>query len=62
MSRLTSAEEAINAAEQVISHERANRKRLFTEIKKAHTDLKALIEKEKKQLSEKVQEELDKHL
>lgn len=29
MSRLTQGEEAINAAEEVISHERANRKRLF---------------------------------
>jgi hypothetical protein len=46
----------------VISHERANRKRLFLEIKKANQDLRELVEKEKKTLSEKVQQELDRHL
>jgi len=62
MSRLTQAEEAITAAEEVISHERANRKLLFQEVTKANMDLRELIEKEKKNLSEKVQAELDKTL
>lgn len=53
-SRLTQGEEAITAAEEVISHERANRKRLFQELKKANQDLRELVEKEKKTLSDKV--------
>jgi chromosome segregation ATPase len=62
MSRLQSAEEAIIAAEEVISHERANRKKLFQEIKKANQDLRVLVEQEKKTISDKVHNELDKHL
>jgi hypothetical protein len=62
MTRLSQGEEAIAAAEEVISHERANRKRLFQEIKKSNQELRELVEKEKKQLSEKVMVELEKHL
>ena len=54
MSRLTQAEEALTSAEEVISHERANRKRLSADIKKANQSLRELVEKEKKQLSDKV--------
>lgn len=62
MSRLTQAEEALTSAEEVISHERANRKRLSADIKKANQSLRELVEKEKKQLSDKVQAELEKTL
>ena len=62
ISRLQSAEEAIIAAEEVISHERANRKRLFQEIKKANGELRTLVEKEKKHIGDKVLEELEVHL
>lgn len=61
-SRLTQGEEAIIAAEEVISHERANRKRLFQELKKSNQDLRQLVEQEKKTLSDKVLAELEKHL
>jgi hypothetical protein len=61
-SRLTQAEEAIVAAEEVISHERANRKRLSQDIKKANMELREIVEREKKYLSEKVTEQLDKTL
>jgi len=62
MNRLTQGEEAIVAAEEVISHERANRKRLFQELKKSNQDLRELVEKERKTLSDKILVELDKHL
>jgi len=60
--RLQQGEQAIVAAEQVISHERANRKILFQNLKKSNQELRDLVEKEKRALSEKVQDELDKHL
>ena len=62
MTRLTQSEEAIKAAEEVITHERANRKRLNADVKKANADLRELVEKEKKQLSDKVLAEVEKHL
>lgn len=46
----------------MITRERANRKTLFQEIGKANSDLKALVEKEKKLLSDKVAEEMERHL
>jgi hypothetical protein len=46
----------------VITHERANRKRLSQDIKKANADLRELVEKEKKNLSDKVLAEVEKHL
>lgn len=48
MERLGQAEQAIKAAEEVITHERANRKRLNADIKKANAELRELVEKEKK--------------
>jgi hypothetical protein len=48
MSRLQQSEEAIKAAEEVITHERANRKRLNADVKKANGELRELVEKEKK--------------
>jgi DNA-binding protein Fis len=62
MSRLQQSEEAIRAAEEVITHERANRKRLNADVKKANNDLRDLVEKEKKTLSDKVLAEVEKHL
>jgi hypothetical protein len=56
------SEEAIKAAEEVITHERANRKRLNADIKKANAELRELVEKEKKTLSDKVLAEVEKHL
>lgn len=62
MSRLQQSEDAIRAAEEVITHERANRKRLNADVKKANNDLRELVEKEKKTLSDKVLAEVEKHL
>lgn len=62
MTRLSQSEEAIKAAEEVITHERANRKRLSADIKKANAELRDLVEKEKKTLSDKVLAEVEKHL
>lgn len=62
MSHLQQSEEAIRAAEEVITRERANRKRLNADVKKANNELRDLVEKEKKTLSEKVLAEVEKHL
>ena len=59
MERLESAEHAIVAAEEVISHERNNRKAISKELKLKNSELRALVEKEKKQLREKVHDELE---
>ncbi len=59
MERLESAEHAIVAAEEVITHERQNRKTMSQELKQKNNELRALVEKEKKQLRDKVHDELE---
>jgi len=62
MARLNQADSAINESETIIQHERANRKRLSQDIKKANKDLRDLVESENKNLRDKVHIELEKHL
>lgn len=62
MARLNQADTAINESETIIQHERANRKRLSQDIKKANKDLRDLVESESKNLRDKVHIELEKHL
>ena len=57
--RLESAEEAITTCEEIIEHERANRKELSDDLKERNATLKALIEKERKSLQENVNRELE---
>jgi len=57
--RLESAEEAITTCEEIIEHERANRKELSDDLKERNATLKALIEKERKSLQENVSQELE---
>lgn len=59
MERLESAEHAIVAAEEVITHERQNRKTMSQELTHKIGELRALVEKEKKQLKDKVHDELE---
>ena len=57
--RLEAAEEAISTCEEIIEHERANRKELSSDLKERNATLKALIETERKNLQEKVNVELE---
>lgn len=54
MERLEQAENAIEAAEEVITHERQNRKTMSQELKKKNSELRALVEKEKRALKDRV--------
>ena len=57
--RLESATAAISTAEEIISHERSNRKEMSQDLKERNATLKELIANEKKSLTEKVSNELD---
>lgn len=57
--RLEFALQAISTAEEIISHERANRKEMSQDLKERNNTLKELIANEKKSLTEKVTNELD---
>ena len=57
--RLESATAAIRTAEEIISHERSNRKEMSQDLKERNATLKELIANEKKSLTEKVSNELD---
>ena len=57
--RLEQAEQAIGTCEEIIAHERANRKEMSQDLKERNATLKALIENEKKSLSDKVSNELE---
>jgi hypothetical protein len=59
MSRLEYAEDAIVACEEVISHERLNRKTMSKELKQKNSELRELVNKEKKKLQDKVHDELE---
>jgi hypothetical protein len=59
MERLEQAEQAIVASEEVISHEREYRKIISRELKANNGDLRILVEKEKRQLRDKVHDELE---
>lgn len=54
MERIEQAEQAIFAAEDVITRERKNRKIISSELKQKNQELKVLVEKEKRTLQEKV--------
>jgi chromosome segregation ATPase len=62
MERLEKAQDAITVAEEVIEHERQNRKAMSKELKQKNAELREIVEKEKKSLSDKVHEELEKTL
>ena len=57
--RLESATAAIGTCEEIISHERSNRKEMSQDLKERNATLKSLIANEKKSLTEKVSNELD---
>ena len=57
--RLENATAAISTAEEIISHERDNRKEMSRDLKERNATLKELIANEKKSLTEKVNNELD---
>ena len=57
--RLESAEEAIATCEEIIEHERSNRNQMSMDLKERNATLKALIEKERNNISEKVNQELE---
>ena len=57
--RLESATAAIGTAEEIIVHERSNRKEMSQDLKERNATLKELIANEKKSLTEKVSNELD---
>lgn len=59
MERLEQAESAISTAEEVITQERQNRRIISKELKAKNGELRILVEKEKKQLREKVHDELE---
>ena len=50
MDRLQAAENAVIASEEVISHERENRKTISKELKAKNEQLRLLVEKEKRKL------------
>lgn len=50
MERLASAEDAIVAAEEVISHERVNRKLISKKLKARNEELRVLVNSEKRKL------------
>ena len=57
--RLESAEEAIATCEEIIEHERSNRNQMSQDLKERNATLKTLIEKERNNISEKVNQELE---
>ena len=57
--RLESAEEAIATCEEIIEHERSNRNQMSVDLKERNATLKTLIEKERNNISEKVNQELE---
>jgi hypothetical protein len=62
MERLEKAQDAITVAEEVIVHERENRKAMSKDLKQKNNELRELIEKEKRSLQTRVHEELEKTL
>ena len=57
--RLEQAMAAISTSEEIISHERANRKEMSRDLKERNATLKELIASEKQSLTDKVNTELD---
>ena len=57
--RLEQAMAAISTSEEIISHERANRKEMSRDLKERNATLKELIASEKQSLTDKVNSELD---
>jgi len=62
MERLEKAQDAITVAEEVIEHERQNRKAMSKELKQKNMDLREIVDKEKRSLQTRVHEELEKTL
>jgi len=59
MKRLDAAEQSIQAQEKVIFSERELRKQSSKQLKQQNKSLQEMVEKEKKNLSDKVSSELD---
>ena len=59
MDRLQAAEHAVIASEEVITHERVNRKTISKELKTKNAELRVLVNAEKKKLQDKVHDELE---
>ena len=59
MERLEQAESAMLASEEVITHERQNRKTISKKLKAKNVELRILVEQEKKSLKDKVHDELE---
>lgn len=57
--RLKSAEDAIKMCEEIIRHERNNRKEMSQDLKERNATLRTLLEQEKKSLKEKVDTHLE---
>ena len=57
--RLHAAEQAINSSEEVITHERQNRKTISKELNEKNEVLRELVNKEKRKLQDKVHDELE---
>lgn len=62
MERLEKAQDAITVAEEVIEQERKNRKAMSKELKEKNSELRTLVDKEKRSLQTRVHEELEKTL
>lgn len=57
--RLKSAEDAIKMCEEIIRHERNNRKEMSQDLKERNATLRSMLEQEKKSLKEKVDNHLE---
>ena len=60
--RLKSAEDAIKMCEEILRHERTNRKEMSCDLKAHNQTLRGILEKEKKTLQEKVDDKLEETL
>ena len=62
MDRLGVMEDAISTCEQIIGHERTNRKNISQDIKAKNIELKGIISKEKDTLNNKVVAHMEENL
>ena len=57
--RLQSAEDAIKMCEEIIRHERSNRKEMSQDLKERNQTLREILEQEKRSLKDKVDDQLE---
>lgn len=57
--RLQSAEDAIKMCEEIIRHERNNRKEMSQDLKARNQTLREILEQEKRNLKDKVDDQLE---